>query len=77
MSTSTLPWRLTLALPSAFRPGLSLAWLFVIGLLIAALVPHWLTGTDPLAAAARNAYLPPAAATGWAPMKTVVMYSPG
>ena len=41
------------------RPGLALAWLFLIALILAAIAPHWLTGVDPLAAAARNAYRPP------------------
>jgi peptide/nickel transport system permease protein len=44
------------------RPGLALAALFVLFLVIAALQPHWLTSGDPLAASAREAFRAPSAA---------------
>lgn len=44
------------------RPSLALAALFVVLLLVASLAPHWLTGADPLAASARQAFQPPSAA---------------
>jgi len=44
------------------RPGLALAGLFVLFLVVAALQPHWLASGDPLAANARDAFLAPGAA---------------
>lgn len=41
------------------RPGLWLAGLFVLMLLLAAAVPHWLAPFDPLDATARQAFQPP------------------
>lgn len=44
------------------RPGLLLAGLFVALLLLAAIQPAWLVSGDPLAANARQAFMPPSAA---------------
>jgi len=44
------------------RPGLLLAGLFVLVLIVAALFPGWLVGGDPLAANARHAFLSPSLA---------------
>ncbi|MCU1717229.1 ABC transporter permease [Pseudomonas sp. 5P_3.1_Bac2] len=52
------PWTL-LALR---RPGLLLAGLFVLFLLIASIVPSWLVHTDPFAVSARDAFRGPSAA---------------
>jgi peptide/nickel transport system permease protein len=41
------------------RPGLALAWAILGLLLLAVAFPNWLSPTDPLAADARLAYLPP------------------
>ncbi|MFC5694769.1 ABC transporter permease [Pseudomonas sp. GCM10022186] len=48
-----------LALPR--RPGLLLAGLFAALLVLASLEPAWLVRGDPLAASARDAFLPPSA----------------
>ena len=45
----------------ALRPELVLAGAVLVLLAVAALVPHWLTSADPLAADARQAFLPPGA----------------
>ncbi|MQG95996.1 ABC transporter permease [Pseudomonas sp. MN1F] len=41
------------------RPGITLAWFILALLLLAVAFPSWLSPTDPLAADARLAYLPP------------------
>ena len=43
----------------AIRPGLVLAGLFVLLLVIAAIQPHWLVAGDPLEASARQAFRAP------------------
>ncbi len=54
-------WLATMDL-STLRPGLLLAGLFVLLLLVAAIWPSWLVAGDPLAASARDAFLAPGSA---------------